>query len=137
MADAKRILVIDDSEVMLDRIRRALIGAGYEVIATDQIVGNARYLASCDLIIVDYHMPGLNGDSVVASMRTIAHSTKNKSKLFLYTSDEKIAANHRELGFDGAFWGKGDEGVLVRQVAAVFRTLEMRAAMGGQGGTGA
>jgi CheY-like chemotaxis protein len=136
MAEAKRILVIDDSEVMLDRIRWALISAGYEVIATDQIVGNARYLASCDLIIIDYHMPGLNGDSVVASMRTIAHSTKNKSKLFLYTSDEKIAGNYRELGFDGAFWGKGDEGVLVRQVAAVFRTLEMRAAMGGQGGTG-
>ena len=136
MAETKRILVIDDSEVMLDRIRRALSSAGYEVIATTQIVGNARYLASCDLIIIDYHMPGLNGDSVVASMRTIAHSTKNKSKLFLYTSDEKIARDHRELGFDGAFWGKGDESVLVRQVAALFRTLGMRAAMGGQGGTG-
>ncbi|HEY1536389.1 MAG TPA: response regulator [Polyangiaceae bacterium] len=136
MAEAKRILVIDDSEVMLDRIRRVLIGAGYEVIATAQIVGNARYLASCDLIIIDYHMPGLSGDSVVASMRTIAHSTKNKSKLFLYTSDEKVASNYRELGFDGAFWGKGDESVLVRQVAAVFRTLEMRAALARPGGTG-
>jgi hypothetical protein len=31
-------------------------------------------------------------------------------------------------------WGKGDESVLVRQVAAVFRTLEMRAAMARPGG---
>lgn len=130
MSETKRILVIDDSQVMLDRIRIALTSAGYEVTATTQIIGNARYLASCDLLIIDYHMPGLNGDSVVESMRTIAHSTKNKSKLFLYTSDEKIASNYRALGFDGAFWGKGDESVLVRQVAALFRTLEMRAAMG-------
>jgi|SRR5450755_4150949 two-component system OmpR family response regulator len=136
MAETKRILVIDDSQVMLDRIRGALISAGYEVTATTQIVGNARYLASCDLLIIDYHMPGLNGASVVESMRTIAHSSKNKSKLFLYTSDEKVASNYRELGFDGAFWGKGDESVLVRQVAALFRTLEMRAAMGRQGGPG-
>ena len=136
MSEAKRILVIDDSQVMLDRIRTALTCAGYDVTATTQIIGNARYLASCDLLIIDYHMPGLNGDSVVESMRTIAHSTKNKSKLFLYTSDEKIASNFRQLGFDGAFWGKGDESVLVRQVAALFRTLEMRAAMGRSSGTG-
>jgi two-component system OmpR family response regulator len=136
MSETKRILVIDDSQVMLDRIRLALTCAGYDVTATTQIIGNARYLASCDLLIIDYHMPGLNGDSVVESMRTIAHSTKNKSKLFLYTSDEKIASNYRQLGFDGAFWGKGDESVLVRQVAALFRTLEMRAAMGRPSGTG-
>lgn len=136
MSETKRILVIDDSQVMLDRIRIALTSAGYEVTATTQIIGNARYLASCDLLIIDYHMPGLNGDSVVESMRTIAHSTKNKSKLFLYTSDERIASNYRALGFDGAFWGKGDESVLVRQVAALFRTLEMRAAMGRPSGAG-
>jgi len=135
MSETKRILVIDDSQVMLERIQRALVDAGYDVTATTQIVGNARYLASCDLLIIDYHMPGLNGDSVVESLRTSAHSTKNKSQLFLYTSDEKVASNYRALGFDGAFWGKGDESVLVRQVAALFRTLAMRAAIGRQGGT--
>ncbi|HEY3665551.1 MAG TPA: response regulator [Polyangiaceae bacterium] len=118
---------------MLERIQRALTDAGYEVTTTSQVVGNARYLASCDLLIIDYHMPGLNGDSVVESLRTMLHTTKHKSQLFVYTSDDKVAANHRELGFDGAFWGKGDESVLVRQVAALFRTLEMRAAMSGKG----
>jgi len=135
MSETKRILVIDDSQVMLERIQCALVDAGYDVTATTQIVGNARYLASCDLLIIDYHMPGLNGDSVVESLRTIAHSTKHKSQLFLYTSDEKVASNYRALGFDGAFWGKGDESVLVRQVAALFRTLAMRAAIGLKGGT--
>jgi hypothetical protein len=46
------VLVIDDSQVMLDRIRRALTTAGYDVTATTQIIGNARYLASCDLLII-------------------------------------------------------------------------------------
>lgn len=133
MSGTKRIHVIDDSEVMLERIQRALTDVGYEVTTTSQVVGNARYLASCDLLIIDYHMPGLNGDSVVESLRTTLHSTKHKCQLFVYTSDDKVAANHRELGFDGAFWGKGDESVLVRQVAALFRTVEMRAAMSGKG----
>jgi two-component system OmpR family response regulator len=129
MPEPKRILVIDDSQVMLDRIKRALSSAGHEVVVTTQIVGNARYLATCHLLIIDYHMPGLNGASVVASLRAIASSTKNKCSLFLYTSDEKIERNFAALGFDGAFSRKGDEAALVQQVASLFRTLDMRGAI--------
>ncbi len=121
----RRILAIDDSEVMLTRIETALSSAGYSVITTTQAVGNARYLASCELVIIDYHMPGIGGDSVVSSLR--AARGARACPLFLYTSDDRAAASHAELGFDGVFKGKGDEEGLVRQVNALFRVLDMRA----------
>ncbi|MET0593923.1 MAG: response regulator, partial [Polyangiaceae bacterium] len=54
----RHILVIDDSEVLLSRIKKALVDDGHMVTTTTQTVGNARHLATCDLVIIDYHMPG-------------------------------------------------------------------------------
>jgi two-component system OmpR family response regulator len=124
---AKRILVIDDSEVVLARIKRTLGAMGYDVITTTQIVGNARHLPTCDLVVLDYHMPGLNGAAVVGSLRAIASSTKNICPIILYTSDLAMVNSHKELGFDGVFLQKGDEQALVRQVASLFRLIEIRA----------
>ncbi len=66
----RNILVIDDSEVMLSRIRRALEVEGYDVTATTRAVGNARHIPTCDLAIIDNHMPGIDGGTVIASLRS-------------------------------------------------------------------
>ncbi len=129
MAGIKRIMVIDDSEVMLARIERALAAEGYDVIATTHPVGNARHLPTCNLVILDYHMPGLDGSLVVKSLRSLVNSLKNECPIYLYTSYDAIAADYAKLGFDGVFRSKGDEQVLVRQVAAVFRRMDMKAAV--------
>jgi CheY-like chemotaxis protein len=124
---AERILVIDDSEVMLGRIRRALTAAGYEVTTTTLAVGNARFIPNCDLVIIDYHMPGIEGDTVIAGMRTSVERSGHDCLLYLYTSDRAVAARYAELGFDGCFTSKGDEETLVRQVASAFRRRKIRA----------
>jgi serine/threonine-protein kinase len=125
------ILVIDDSDVMLSRIRRALEADGYDVTTTTRSVGTARYITTCDLAIVDYHMPGIDGGTVIESLQAAAAASKvqrEQSCLFyLYTSDPAIAKDYARLGFDGCFVDKGDEDALVRQVRAVFRMLAMRA----------
>ena len=128
MKKPRKILVIDDSAVMLARIKRALVAEGYEVIATTQLVGNARHLPTCDLVLIDYHMPGLNGSAVLDSLRAVATTMKSKQPFYVYTSDSMIALKSRELGFDGAFSNKGDDEELVRQVRAYFRILDMREA---------
>jgi two-component system OmpR family response regulator len=125
----KRIMVIDDSEVILERIRRSLVAQGYDVIATPHPVGNARHLPTCNLVIIDYHMPGLDGSLVVASLRALASANKNECLIYLYTWDPRVAIDHAKLGFDGAFHSKGDEQVLARQVTAVFRRQAMKEAM--------
>jgi CheY-like chemotaxis protein len=129
MSKNRRILVIDDSEVMLERVKRTLTDQGFEVVATSQIVGNARQLPSCDLVIVDYHMPGLDGSTVVASMRAVgAMSTRDLCPIYLYTSDAAVMSQYTELGFDGVFTAKGNEEALVRQVQTLFRLLDIRRA---------
>jgi serine/threonine-protein kinase len=123
------ILVIDDSDVMLSRIRRALEADGYDVTTTTRAVGTARYIPTCDLAIVDYHMPGIDGGTVITSLRAAASSSQREQSclFYLYTSDPAIAKDYARLGFHGCFVDKGDEDALVRQVRAVFRMLAMRA----------
>lgn len=126
MAAARfRVLVIDDSEVLLDRIKRALGAEGYEVTTTSRAVGNARYIPNCDLVIIDFHMPGIDGGTVMASLREAEGEKTHSCLFYLYSSDTTL--DFRALGFDGLLTGKGDEEALVRQVRAIVRLSQLRA----------
>jgi two-component system OmpR family response regulator len=119
------ILVIDDSTAMLGEVKLALASAGYEVVTTTQTVGSARHLGHCDLVILDYLMPGIDGGSVLASLRSATEAHGRSVLFYLYTSDAAIAARYRQLGFDGCFTEKGDMQSLVRQVRSAFRLREL------------
>src|SRR5258708_11958631 len=120
-----RILVIDDSEVMLARIKKARLADGHTVTTTAQTVGNARHLAACDLVIIDYHMPGIDGFAVQQQLRGAAVQLEKQPLFYLYTSDPTVVAQAK--GFDGCFTNKGDEAQLIQQVRAVFRLSQIRA----------
>ncbi|GAC1535825.1 MAG: hypothetical protein NVS3B10_28740 [Polyangiales bacterium] len=122
----RRILVIDDSEVMLSRIKQVLVGEGFEVVTTTQAVGNARHLRNVDLVIIDFHMPGIDGGTVIQSLRSATQSLDHACQFYLYTSDPTVAKDWAKLGFDGAFGNKGDQTMLVKDVKAVFRMMQMR-----------
>ena len=126
----RRIVIIDDSELVLDQSRAVLVAAGYDVIATSQTVGASRHLGSADLVIIDLHMPGFDGQDMVQSMRKSIRGMKRPCLMYLYTSDEEAAGAHRTMGFDGCFTDKGDPRALVEQVHAVFRLLQMRGIAG-------
>ncbi len=122
-----RILVIDDNEIVLNSIQSTLGAAGYDVVATSRTVGTGRHLKDCDLVILDYHMPGLDGREVLQSLRAAAASTQAKASFYLYTSDPQMEQKHAELGFDGVFNKKGNKEALVQQVDAAFRLVRLRA----------
>jgi DNA-binding NarL/FixJ family response regulator len=124
MTERGSILVIDDSWLILERIKSALGSDGYQVRTTTGPAGAARHLAAVDLAIVDFHMPGANGREVLAELRAVApHSS---CLFYLYTSDTSIGRHHADHGFDGAFLRKGEDEALLPQVNAVFRTIHMR-----------
>jgi serine/threonine protein kinase len=123
----KHVLVIDDSQVILDNTRRVLEAEGYRVTTTTQTVGTAKYLVDCDLALIDYHMPGFNGAAVIESLRAAAASSGKMCLFYLFTSDRDVAKDYAALGFDGSLTGKGDDAALVRGVRAAFRVLSLRA----------
>jgi two-component system, OmpR family, response regulator len=126
MSEAGKILFIDDSEVVLAEVKRALTAEGYQVTATAQTVGAARHLMQVDLVILDFHMPGIDGQQVLESLRSAVRSAEKKPAFYLYTTDRELAGRYRSLGFDGAFMEKGNHEALVRQVGAAFRMIRLK-----------
>lgn len=109
-----RVLVIDDSPMLVELTVRALTAAGYEA-------SGAMDLASLDqkltegpfaLILMDVNMPEMFGDDVVEYLRS---QKKVTSKLVLYSdiSEEELATKVRNSGADGyIIKGGGLEAVL-------------------------
>lgn len=120
-----KVVVIDDSWIILEQIRLCLSARGYDVRTTTSADMAARLVRTADLAIVDFHMPGLNGTELVQMLRD-GQPADAHCAFYLYTTDRDEAARYREHGFDGAFLKKGDEAALVPQVEAVFRTVKMR-----------
>lgn len=126
-ARQRHVLVIDDSEVILTNIRRVLEGDGHQVTTTTQTVGAARFLVNCDLAIIDYHMPGIDGGTVIKSLRAASQTSGRSCPFYLYTADAEVARDYAKLGFDGVFVNKGDDEALLRQVRSAIRILQLRA----------
>ena len=130
MSDERVILVIDDSEILLERIKLRLEAEGYRVITTTQTVGMARYMRQCHLVIIDWHMPGISGGEMLASLRSACNSSSVKPLFYLYTSDVSVGLTAKAQGFDGHFINKGNDDSLVRQVEAAFRLTKFNARAG-------
>jgi CheY-like chemotaxis protein len=118
------IVVIDDSYLILDRIRDWLSVEGYQVRITTGHAAASMLIQHADLAIIDFHMPGIDGSEMVSMLRQ--EHPEAPCLFYLYTSDRDVASKYEQLGFDGAFLRKGEEAALVPQVGAVFRTIRMR-----------
>ena len=127
MADLPVIVVIDDSEIILERIKSRLEIEGYRVVTTAQTVGAARHLKGATLVIIDWHMPGMTGGDVLDSLRGAVASSAKRPDFYLYTSDPTVSAVAKNAGFDGSFVNKGDDESLVQQIAAALRIAKLKA----------
>lgn len=83
---AIRILILDDEQVVLNMMKRALSKSGYEVTAVSAgpefgtaLLSEAR--APFDLIIMDLHVHGSSPDEVIAMARE-----KNPARKVLFVS---------------------------------------------------
>ncbi len=120
------ILIIDDSEAVLAQAKSALTEAGYDVTATTQTVGVGSQLSSCDIVMIDYFMPGLNGKWVLDSLRQAAKANGRPPLFYLFTSNASMSSRYAELGFDGCFSHKGDPEYLVLQVRSTLRLRDLQ-----------
>lgn len=97
-----RVLVIDDSPMLLELTCKALEGAGYDAHQASDLATLDAKLATgeMDLILVDVNMPEMFGDDVVEFLKT---QRQVKSKLLLYSdiNEKELAAKASASGADG------------------------------------
>ncbi|XXF75079.1 response regulator [Myxococcaceae bacterium GXIMD 01537] len=123
-----RVLVIDDSPMLVELTVRALTAAGYEA-------SGAMDLASLDqklsqgpfaLILMDVNMPEMFGDDVVEYLRK---QKKVTSKLVLYSdiSEEELAGKTRSSGADAYILKGGGLEAVLAGVARLIGPPPLRA----------
>ncbi|MBN1206236.1 MAG: response regulator [Myxococcaceae bacterium] len=109
-----RVLVIDDSPMLVELSLRALTAAGYQASGATNLAELEKQLAEgpIALVLMDVNMPEMFGDDVVEYLRS---QKKVTSKLVLYSdiSEEELAAKTRNSGADGYILkGSGLENML-------------------------
>lgn len=70
---AKRILVVEDNEMNMQLVEYLLEEGGYRIVKAasgEEALSIARAGDSVDLILMDIHLPGIDGLSVVREMKS-------------------------------------------------------------------
>ncbi|MDO4786834.1 MAG: response regulator [Fretibacterium sp.] len=104
---SRSAFIIDDADFMVDMLRLVLSEGGYSVAgsATDALVGleQLRRLTSAsktvDIVIVDLHMPKLDGFETIRGIREILP----KAKVLLVSANATlpVALKAKAIGVDG------------------------------------
>lgn len=99
----KRILVIDDSEVMLRMVVKALRDAGYEARGTPDLVRFGRHLTEFkpDLVLADVFMPALYGDELCKELKRQFQDSKLPVYLISGMAEGELDNRARLSGADG------------------------------------
>jgi CheY-like chemotaxis protein len=89
----KRILIVDDSPIILAAAKHALVEAGYDVETRGSVeeVG-ARGAEGFQLILMDVQMPELYGDDVAMVLR---HERQIKTPIYLFSTLDEAELKQR------------------------------------------
>ena len=113
---SRRVLVVDDSVLLLDIVRNALEAAGFEIATANTMTELEQHdPASFDLILMDVHMPEIYGDDVAAVLR---HVRGAQARILLLSNlpAEELAVRASEAGLDGYFNKQDGMDALVSRV---------------------
>jgi CheY-like chemotaxis protein len=127
---SKRIVVIDDSKLVLAIASEALQNAGYEVLATASGIETNRYIYASrrpDLILIDVMMPLLSGDRKVRLLKEREGSRNIPVVLMSTKPQEELTEVAWRAGPDGILPKPFTGQSLLRQVRS-FLAKEQGAA---------
>ena len=110
MAAGKSILILDDSEVVLEVARRYLTDAGYGVLTATNIseFDQIQKESNPDLILLDVQMPELNGDDIGNVLRNV-RGIKVPIILFSTLEESELSRRAADAELDG--WVSKNQGL--------------------------
>ena len=116
-----RILLLDDSVLVLNATREALEPAGHQLTCVSEPAAFLSALSAQmpDLALVDVSMPMLEGDAVVWIAR--AHQLYGcRIALYSAKTETELEALVRSSGADGYICKTGDDALLCREVGRML-----------------
>ena len=118
----KNVLILDDSEVVLDIARKYLQDAGYFVSTALRLAEFDRHKANRnpDLILLDVQMPELEGDDLGRTLRSERGVTA-PILLFSTLEDDELAKRVEAAGLDGYVSKNAGLEALVAEVQAILK----------------
>jgi CheY-like chemotaxis protein len=113
-----KVVVIDDSEIVLEVTRGALEGAGFDVVTHDRPAGCVALILheKPELVLMDVNMPGLGGDTIVSVLGKAAPTSDTVVLLHSSLSAEVLRTKAATAGAHGFIQKSGDLFGLVREV---------------------
>ena len=126
-----KIVVIDDSEIVLEVTKGALEGAGYDVVTHDRPAGCVALILheKPELVLMDVNMPGLGGDTIVSVLAKAAPTSDTVVLLHSSLSAEVLRAKATAAGAHGFIQKSGDLFGLVREVNRLLKRVSSSANM--------
>jgi CheY-like chemotaxis protein len=102
MADRKTVLVVDDSQAILDVLEGAFEEAGFTVVAASDGEEVFRKMAQAtpDALLLDLYMPKLNGADVCRLVKAHPHWKKTFLVLMSSRISDAEVDMYRRLGVD-------------------------------------
>ena len=119
-----RIVVVEDSETQAFKLRLVLEEQGWEV----SIAGTAEAALAAlgdplpDLIIVDYHLPGMRGDEFCRRVRMNLHTRGIPLLMMTGSAPETAEIQSLDSGADGYISKKESIESLLLRIRALLRT---------------
>jgi len=119
MLSGRKIIVVDDSEIVRELAREMVQGAGGKVLLLDSPLGltNTMRAERPDLVLIDIQMPALSGTEAVALL--LKQQRAYRCPLILYSdrSEDELRRLTRESGASGFIRKSGDADAFVKAIA--------------------
>ena len=114
----KKVMIVDDSEMILEMVKCILEDAGYDVVTRSSPFGTAAAVSieKPDLLLLDVSMPALSGDKIVEVVRNNEKLKNTKVCLFSDRSEIELNKIVSTCGADGYIQKTDDEERLISQV---------------------
>lgn len=117
------ILAVDDSASMRQMVAFTLKGAGYNVIeaADGQEAYEKAKETHVDLVLTDQNMPGMDGITLVRSLRALPSYGRTPILILTTESSDEMKAKGRAAGATGWLVKPFDPGKLLEVIGKVIR----------------